>query len=196
MEQLLSEASCLRSGTREVQSGVQSAYLTERTGDIWSGRRDLNSGPPAPKFSSKMLSSCLVYDFRASSITVLGGFRQLLFPNCSQVFPIFARSRREAGVILSARFGHAIRCSTTHRHNERAHSPNRVLGEPSRQGPAFRGLGYCSAFASEQPHLLRTTLEGPRYGNTGYGSPRHTPARNADCNARRPLTPLQRRTAE
>ena len=36
----------------------------------WSGRGDLNSRPPAPKVNSKMLSSCLVYVFRASCVTV------------------------------------------------------------------------------------------------------------------------------
>ena len=48
---------------------------------FWSGRPDLNRGPPAPKVNSKMLSSCLVYVFRASYIMVYGGIRRLLFPN-------------------------------------------------------------------------------------------------------------------
>jgi hypothetical protein len=52
----------------------------------WSGRPDLNRRPPAPKINSRMLSSCLVYVFRASYITVYGGIRLLLFPNCSQVW--------------------------------------------------------------------------------------------------------------
>ena len=50
----------------------------------WSGRGDLNSRPPAPKTNSKTLSSCLVYVFRASYITVCAGFRPSLFPICSQ----------------------------------------------------------------------------------------------------------------
>src|SRR6267378_8590240 len=36
----------------------------------WSGRADLNRGPPAPKVNSGTQSSCLVYVFRASCITV------------------------------------------------------------------------------------------------------------------------------
>ena len=52
---------------------------------FWSGRADLNRGPPAPKTNSKTLSSCLVYVFRASCITVYGSFRQLLFPDSSQL---------------------------------------------------------------------------------------------------------------
>ena len=51
----------------------------------WSGRPDLNRRPPAPKVNSKTLSSCLVYVFRASYITVYGGIRRLLFPHCSQL---------------------------------------------------------------------------------------------------------------
>jgi hypothetical protein len=54
----------------------------------WSGRPDLNRRPPAPKVNSRTLSSCLVYVFRASYITVYGGLRRLLFPNCSQLFGI------------------------------------------------------------------------------------------------------------
>ena len=54
----------------------------------WSGRPDLNRGPPAPKVNSGSVSSCLVYVFRASCITVKGGFRQLLFRNCSQAFGV------------------------------------------------------------------------------------------------------------
>jgi hypothetical protein len=50
---------------------------------FWSGRRDLNSRPPAPKVNYKTLSSCLVYVLRASYITVYDGFRRLLFLNCS-----------------------------------------------------------------------------------------------------------------
>jgi hypothetical protein len=60
-------------------------YLSEVWRVRWSGRADLNRGPPAPKVNSKTLSSCLVYVFRASYITVYEGFRRLLFPNCSQV---------------------------------------------------------------------------------------------------------------
>jgi hypothetical protein len=59
----------------------------------WSGRPDLNRRPPAPKVNSKTLSSCLVYVFRASYITVYGGIRRLLFPNCSQL----SWGAREAG---------------------------------------------------------------------------------------------------
>jgi hypothetical protein len=51
---------------------------------LWSGRPDLSRRPPAPKINSRMLSSCLVYVFRAGYITVYGGIRRLLFPNCSQ----------------------------------------------------------------------------------------------------------------
>ena len=58
----------------------------------WSGRPDLNRRPPAPKVNSKTLSSCLVYVFRASYITVYGGIRRLLFPNCSQL-PMETRPR-------------------------------------------------------------------------------------------------------
>src|SRR6266436_1756821 len=36
----------------------------------WSGRPDLNRRPPAPKVISGTLSSCLVYVFRVSCITV------------------------------------------------------------------------------------------------------------------------------
>jgi hypothetical protein len=43
------------------------------------------NGTPTPKVNSKTLSSCLVYVFRASCITVYKGFRRLLFPDCSQL---------------------------------------------------------------------------------------------------------------
>jgi hypothetical protein len=68
------------------QRGVNGAFnnLKKIREMFWSGRPDLNRGPPAPKVNSKMLSSCLVYVFRASYITVYGGIRRLLFPNCSQ----------------------------------------------------------------------------------------------------------------
>ena len=55
--------------------------LKKMRGMFWSGRPDLNRWPPAPKVNSRMLSSCLVYVFRASCITVYAGIRRLLFPN-------------------------------------------------------------------------------------------------------------------
>jgi hypothetical protein len=51
---------------------------------FWSGRPDLNRGPPAPKVNSTMLSSCLVYVFRASYITVYGGYSAAIVP---KLFP-------------------------------------------------------------------------------------------------------------
>ena len=49
---------------------VVSPMCPGRTLCVWSGRADLNRGPPAPKVNSTTLSSCLVYVFRASCITV------------------------------------------------------------------------------------------------------------------------------
>jgi hypothetical protein len=51
---------------------------------IWSGRADLNRGPPAPKVNSRMLSSCLVYVFRARYITVYGVYSAAIVP---KLFP-------------------------------------------------------------------------------------------------------------
>ena len=58
--------------------------LKKMRGMFWSGRADLNRGPPAPKVNSKTLSSCLVYVFRASYITVYGGYSAVIVP---KLFP-------------------------------------------------------------------------------------------------------------
>jgi hypothetical protein len=81
----------MRAGKRlslGVHSIVQAFVVCEYT--CSRGRRaEFFQGGSAstPKVNYRMLSSCLVYVFRASCIMVYGGFRRLLFPNCSQIVP-------------------------------------------------------------------------------------------------------------
>ncbi len=75
-------------------------------------RGDLKLQATYAKVNFKTLSSCLVYVFRASYITVYGGIRRLLFPHCFQL--LIARWSTGRGTILRialVKQGRMILCS-------------------------------------------------------------------------------------